>query len=332
MEPETAAWPERLGRLTIRQYPGFLIDLSNVRDLNGFMSQTFSKSSRYKLQKYKKRLESCFNIRYRMYYGEINEPGFKKLFDKFRELLEKRFADKQVVNNNLDPGEWNFYMEVAYPMILEKKAALFVVYNGQEPIALTLNYLMPDVLIDAITVFDTDYSKFHLGSVNIMQQIAWCLENKIGIFDFSKGYFDYKKRWGNREYDFKYHIYYDKKSFKASFLAHALGASFRLKQWLRERNINEHWHKLKYRFRTKKDMAPQQIRSYTFEEAGSEVIQDDYRLVNRQSEEYGRLKKAVFDFLYLRMENEASLQIFMVNPTTDTYLFKGVNNQAKVTL
>ena len=60
-----------------------------------------------------------------------------------------------------------------------------------------------DTLFDAITVFDIDYSKFHLGSITIMKLIEWCIENEIKILDFSKGYFEYKRRWCTKIYDFE---------------------------------------------------------------------------------------------------------------------------------
>ena len=53
-----------------------------------------------------------------------------------------------------------FYRDVALPMILEKKASLFVVYEDSNPIALRLNYFSENTLFHAITTFDIDYSKF----------------------------------------------------------------------------------------------------------------------------------------------------------------------------
>ena len=44
----------------------------------------------------------------------------------------------KLTNNNLYPEEWAFYHDVAFPMILEKKASLFVVYETSNPIAVTL--------------------------------------------------------------------------------------------------------------------------------------------------------------------------------------------------
>ena len=41
----------RLGLYKVKQYPGFLIDLTGFKDLNAYMLASFSKCSRYKLNK-----------------------------------------------------------------------------------------------------------------------------------------------------------------------------------------------------------------------------------------------------------------------------------------
>src|SRR5690606_13706658 len=117
---------KRLKVHKVKQYSGFLIDLDSYKGLNDYMTSTFSKSSRYKLNKYKKRLEASFDITYKMLLGNVPRGEYDMIFESFKSLLQKRFQEKQITNNNLDPKEWSFYHEVAYPMILEKQACLFV--------------------------------------------------------------------------------------------------------------------------------------------------------------------------------------------------------------
>jgi hypothetical protein len=315
-----------LGLHRIRQYPGFLIDLSGYKDLNAYMQAGFSKSSRYKLNKYKKRLETSFNIHYRMYCGEMDKETYSRIFSRFRSLLEKRFDEKQVSNNNLDPKEWHFYEEVAYPMILRKKASLFVVYDGEIPIAITLNYLSDTVLFDAITVFDTDYGKFHLGSVSIMGLIEWCIANKLEILDFSKGHFDYKERWATRQYTFEYHIYYDTRSVYAKILAEILACYYRLKQYLREQQLNDWLHAVSYRLRKglykKRGQAP----GYTFEDA-PDIDETGLERLDPGTADFLRLKPILFDFLYLHAELCHETRIYRFGEEPNRYLIAGVKKR-----
>jgi len=320
-----------LGLTKIKQYPGFLVDLKNYSDFDHYFSSTFSKSSRYKLNKYKKRLESCFDISYRMFFGAMDREQYDAIFGHFKLLLEKRFLDKGTTNNNLDPKEWNFYTEVAYPMILEKKASLFVIYNGDIPIGVTLNYFSETILFDAITVFDIDYEKFHLGSVTIMKLIEWSIDNKVECFDFSKGYFDYKKRWSSREYDFEYHVYYDRSSILSTTLARTIALYFNFKQYLRDKDLNTKFHDLTFRLRNRKTKEVES-ENYQFLPMEAETIKENYIAIGRDGNEWNRLKPIFFEFLYLNNESLKDLRIKKNILENHKFVLEGREKKAMLTV
>jgi len=315
----------------ITQYPGFLIDLKPYQDLTNYMSATFSKSSRYKLNKYKKKLESCFNIKYKMYYGEISNEEHGQIFDAFEKLLRKRFLQKEITNNNLDPKEWNFYKEVSLPMVLEKNASLFVIYDGDQIIGVTLNYIQNNTLIDAITVFDIDYSKFHLGSVNIMKLIEWCFENQFDKLDFSKGYFDYKKRWSNLQYKFEYHLIYNKNAILPKIIAFGIKKYFIAKQFLRDKKLNERIHRFKFLLNnnpTKQIVKPE----FSFEDLTEHSADFELREISVAKEKNNSLKTALFEYLYLNNESINNLRTYKVLNTENTFIFKNKDITTKVQL
>ena len=311
-----------------KQYPGFAIELGKYNNLNEYMLSTFSKSSRYKLNKYKKRFEACFDVSYKVYCGEITKVQYDFIFESFKNLLIKRFDDKQITNNNLNPEEWEFYYDVAYPLILEKKASLFVIYDGDNPIGVTLNYHSDAVLFDAITVFDIDYGKFHLGSVTIMKLIEYCISEKIEIFDFSKGYFDYKTRWSNKTYDFNYHILYDSASLTAKTLAFAIKSFFDFKQKLRDKNVNERLHKLTYKLKNRKTEVVTSEARYKFEDISSEPLPAGLTEIDLNLSENHKIKTQAFEFLYLNNECFKNLKAFA--NTAGQYYFIGNAKQVKV--
>jgi len=322
---------KNLGFYATKQYPGYLIALEEYKDIAHFMSSTFSKSSRYKLNKYKRRLEECFDIDYRMWFGHIPKDEYDSLFKDFRRLLEKRFDDKGTVNNNLDTKEWEFYKEVAYPMILQKKAALFVIYDTGEPISVTLNYFSDTVVFDAITVFDIDYSKFHLGSVTVMKLIEWCIENKYGKLDFSKGFFEYKTRWANKTYDFEYHIYYDTTVLRSKSIAFALKTLFNLKQYLRDKRLNEKLHKLKFKLRNNA-ATPQNVPQYTFTEMDVNFDPSGLTPIDFKHAEHTNLKPIAFEFLYLNSESMKNLKIYLAKEDHLDYIFLGASKGIGVSI
>ena len=312
-----------MGLYAVRQYPGFLIELEPYGSLNEFMSKTFKKSSRYKLRKYKKRLEESFDISFKAYHGEITKEEFNSIFDSFRTLLEKRFEEKKITNNNLDPKEWNFYKEVAYPMILEKKAILFALYNNDEAIGVTLAYLSDNRVFDAITVFDIDYAKFHLGSIKIMNLIDWCTKNGWKSLDFSKGYFDYKTRWSNKKYDFHYHIVYDKKSIRARMLSFTLKNLFTFKQYLREKKLNESLHRLTFALKNHK----KETLEHSFLEWDNQLSHSKLLPIDISSPKYAHIKGICYEFLYLYQEKLKNLSVYRVDNTEKVFLLMGQNNK-----
>jgi len=323
---------KRLKVHKVKQYSGFLIDLDSYKGLNDYMTSTFSKSSRYKLNKYKKRLEASFDITYKMLLGNVPRGEYDMIFESFKSLLQKRFQEKQITNNNLDPKEWSFYHEVAYPMILEKQACLFVIYEKERPIGVTLSYLSEDVLFDAITVFDIDYAKFHLGSVTIMKLIEWCLENKFKVLDFSKGYFDYKTRWANKNYDFEYHIWYDSRSLITSAIAFALKSYFTLKQKLREKNLNTKPRRISFFLKNRKaenDIGEPSM-NYRFSEPLKTYDLTQLNRISLDDDSKGHLRPMVFDFLYLNSEKLNDVAIYHIDSQENSYLIIGKNTCREV--
>lgn len=242
----------KLGFYKVEQYPGYICDLSSYVNIKQYMLQEISRKSRYKFNKYKRNLESKYNIHYKMYLDDISPEVYESLFYDFKRLLKKRFLHKKTVNNNLNPEEWAFYKAVTLPMMLNKEAGIFVVYDANKPIAITLLNFSANTMLDVIRTFDIDYAKYRLGSVSIMEQIDWCINNNIKFLDFSKGYFEYKKRWANKPYWFEYHIYYDKKSFKAKTLALLYKNFFALKLYLRKKHLTNFIHEVNFILNKKK--------------------------------------------------------------------------------
>jgi hypothetical protein len=328
---DTTQLGDQIKLLRSKQYPGFLIETHKYKSLNGYMLANFSKNSRNKNNKYKRRLEDSFNMSYRMFYGAITKEAYDFIFLQFRILLEKRFEDKQVTNNNLDEKEWSFYHDVAYQLILENKASLYVIYNNDKPIGVTLCYLSDDTLFDAITVFDIDYFKFHLGSVTIMKLIEWCIDNGFKNLDFSKGYFEYKTRWCTKAYDFEYHIFYDSRSLKSKMTAHAMKSLYDFKHYLREKKLNEKLHKITFKLKPKEKNHNEKL-IYNFEKTELNEVTKANTPIDLELLENKAFKLMIFEFLYLYLENYNSIKLYKLNDAINRYLIEGKQNRVIATV
>ena len=84
---------QKIGK--VNTIKGMLINLNNYENIDDYLKKKFGKTSRSKLRRYQNRLELCFNIRYKMYWGEIDKEEYDDLFDAFREMLLRRFKQKK---------------------------------------------------------------------------------------------------------------------------------------------------------------------------------------------------------------------------------------------
>jgi len=325
----TLKYPLRLKKIV--QYPGFLCDLEGVISVQDYMQKTLSKKSKYRFNLYQRKLEHSFEISYTMFYGDMTKVSYDFLFDTFYTLLRKRFDAKQETNNNLHSDEWNFYYELSYPMILEKKAALFVTYDQDKPIAISLLFFSNSIAFDTIRVFDIDYASFRLGTTSIIKQLEWCIAQQFKYLDFSKGNYEYKNRWATTRYSFEYHLLYDCSSLKASLLANGLSFYFTTKQYLRNLELHTRFHKLTHQLKNtnslKKDHAKIQ-----FQVVSSDLPWGNYRQIPIGSLEEEHLKKTLYDFLYQKSEKLSDLQLFCSKTASNSYVIKGKKNTAIFTI
>jgi hypothetical protein len=326
--PNHAEDANRLKLYKASQYPGFLIELNKFSSIEAYIKATFSKDTGTKLRRYKKRLEICFDITSKMFFGNIDRNEYDALFEDFMGLLQRRYSYKQIVNNNMQPLEWMFYKEVAYPLILAKKASLFVLYDNNVPVAITYNYNFNTTLVEAMTVFDIDYMKFNIGYLNNLKLLGWCYDNNIEILDFSKGYFDYKKRMCSLEYHFEYHILYDSKSIKARVLAFLYYNFYEVKFCLRKKGLNTKFHKLTY-FISRGNKKTQKVNTEinTLESLPNNgLTKIDYKLAD-----YSFLKSAVYDFLYLAEKHKNDVNVYKVDGKKDSYIISSETLTQQVT-
>lgn len=228
---------DRFKLIKISQYSGCYGDLKGYKNPDDIITGCFSSSkSRYNFRRSIKLLEEGNEIRYQVYYGDINKEIYDQEMANFKNLLNRRFDDKNTHNTVLPM--WDFYEALIYPMIWNKQVALNVIYNKEMPIAMSINFLDGKALIVAIRTFDIDYNKMNIGNIEVFSLLGWAIKNYIEILDFSKGEAEYKKRWTNNRYEFQHHILYDSKSIIASAVAKSLSYYFSFKQYLRDKNIN----------------------------------------------------------------------------------------------
>ncbi len=311
----------------IRQYKGYSANFQDFETFEDYFINKYKSSSRYKFRKGIKRLETCFDIEYKIIYGEISKEEYEFIFKHFKLILSKRFGSLGLDNSIL--SEWDYYHELVYNMILEKKALINVVYNNGTPIGLSIGFLADEIMYFAISTFNIDYIKFNLGHTVIIKLMEWCFENDIKTFDFSKGQYEYKDRWANHQYNYHCHILYDSSSIKAKIVANIMSSFFKLKQYLRDKKVNFLYSILKFKLKgisSKYKGSNYAVSVLKDEKIDLEILTE----INLDHDDYSMLRKPLFSYLFSKAEKLKTMQIYKNNSVDGLYYAVGANNNLKI--
>lgn len=295
---------------SIFQYHGFLMDITSYTDHESYIKDQFSSKNRREFRSNQRRLETCFDVRYEFIHEAISESKFELLFNQFYQLLTERFQDKKVNYHHLSQHKWAFYSELVFEMLKEQKASLLVVYKNEQPIGITLNFHSESVLFETITVFDPDYYKFSIGKTSIIKLLEWCFENNYRVSDFSKGDFEYKHKWSNLTYDFNYHILYDSKSIRSRLVANLVSRYFKLKLYLRTKNVNELYRKLKFMSSGSKSITKNTPTKVSFEKLTDYHADQNSTEIEHNDPQYRFLLQYVYTFLFANPEPESNIKVY----------------------
>ncbi len=305
---------------------GYAVDLIGESDIEAYLKKQFNTSKLKVIHRNIRRLEGCFKISYNLYYGNITYEKYLFLMEKLQVMIEQRFLHKSTVNKDLP--QWTSLLENTYSQIIEKKASLFVISNELEPIEISLNYHHNNILFSSVSSFDTNYSKFGLGHVEIYQQLKWCLKNNYSYFEMGVGDMDYKRWWSNHIYIFSHYILYKKDSL-ATLLGHFEIIKIQLKEALKSMRVNDLIYGVMDLFKSNNKNKTTPI-SYGLKDIIEDEIGNGIKLKESDISDPQNytLKKVLFDFLYLSQETLEDVKIYEIDEYK-TYIFKGKRSAKK---
>ena len=303
---------------SIFQKKGHAVNLTYYSSFEEYYVKHIKKHRRKVISRAIKRLESCFDISYRMYYGHIDKGHYDLLIDVLFHMLSERFKEKHARNKDLE--RQNYFRQIFYPLILKKQASLFVIYDKDKPIEICLNYNLEGITYSAISSFDLDYSKFSLGNVEIYYQIKWCVENNHFLFDLGYGDFNYKLIWANLTYNFVSHVCSENSS--STLIVHLLKLKYRVFNFIIKNNINAGVYKLK------KDLTHLFTKGVTKEEYVLSQNETDlpledsawHEVTDLNSKKYDPIRRHVYDIAYSHSARIDLVKVF--HSQLNTYLIK----------
>ncbi|NMH88219.1 GNAT family N-acetyltransferase [Flavivirga algicola] len=299
---------------------GYSILLNPSDTIGSYMQRQFNSKKRNIYTRYVRRLETCFDIKYKMFYGDISKTDYNFIMQALYDMIIERFEERNELHKNLH--EWNYLLENTYSEIINNNASLFVIYNKDEPIEISLNYHFDKVLFSYLSSYDINYSKFGLGHVEIYKQIEWCTNHGYILFEMGVGGMDYKRRWSNNVYRYNHIILYKKTCNTISFKVHIYIKKILIKEFLKSKKINEIIPIINMFFRRNKNNKNNVIiESF---ELNDTFMFETHKKIDHNSKNYSFLKKYICSFIYNSKDHYSDI-IVLKNTTNNAFLIKGKN-------
>jgi hypothetical protein len=305
---------------------GYAIVLNKNLDFETFFKKEYSKSFRANITRLVTRLETCFNVSYKMFYGSISKNDYQILMQTLHSMLTTRFNQRNDDNKILK--NWKYYELTTYDLINTKKASLFVIYNDTTPIHICINHHYDPILFVSIPSYDIDYTKFALGNISIYKLLEWSINNNYKILDMAYGDLEYKRRWSTIIYPFEHHIFYNNNLIQRILAKIEIGI-IRFKNYLKSKNIDDKLRNLKSKyFKTKSD-----FKEVTYTLEPNALLENDYKQIDFQIEslELSHLRKPIFEFLYKHKEHIDNIEIYEILPQT-SFIISNKNSTEKITI
>ena len=196
---------------------GFAMDLRSFTSTQEFLRIQLGKKVYKNLRQDIQRLERNHSIRCEFYFGAIDEVTCNSLLKILKGFIQERFKGR--TSKHVALNRWAFYEDTVFDMITSKKASLFVMYDENKPIAISLQYHFNNILFVAIISFDSIYYKYSMGRHVFVKLIEWCFKNNYKLLDMGWGAYDYKIKFANAVYKMHTHVLYPKTSLKQKVIA-----------------------------------------------------------------------------------------------------------------
>ncbi|MCM4172574.1 GNAT family N-acetyltransferase [Arenibacter sp. TNZ] len=319
------------GLYKFNTYTGYKAVLDNFNNVEEYMKAQFSKGVKKTINSRHKRLEVCFDINYEMFYGSINQKKYIFLMDYLESMINTRFSQRNQEHSGLK--KWAFYKDAAYQLILDKRASVFVISDGEKPIVIGLNFHYQNIFDSAITSYDIDYAKFGLGNIAVLKKIEWCFANGFSRYDMRWGELAYKSLWCNSVEPYECHIVYNKGNIGKKLGAYLVAFIMKFKTYLRNKGILPIKPKIRsFLKRNSRVSLPINSTAPDVElvDLTETVSISDHIEVDIINEDYSFLRKIIYDFQYINSEHSDNLTIYKMCDRENTYIISGKNKTQQI--
>ncbi|PRX55277.1 GNAT family N-acetyltransferase [Flagellimonas meridianipacifica] len=331
------SYARHMGTIPIKSYEGSVIYLSNYIDFEDFAKKKWSAKRRSLLKNYEKRLRYSLEISTKVYCGHMGRTYFDSLFNHFRKLIERRFNEKQMQHDDLK--NWERYRSTIYPLLLKKQACISVIYHGEKPISFSVNIIYANAMYGYLKSYDTDYSKFSLGFVELNLLLRWAFMNDIKMFDLLKGRYEYKMKLIDAEYPFMKEVVYNKESISSRFFSHItalkIRAFYSTVRVLKQLKLDVLIHKILSIINGRKTSGDYKtiIPTYKVRDENTDSIsKKKLTIIDIEQEPFSELRRAVYSFLYTNNEKLDDLKVYKNVEENNSFVIQGKELVQSITI
>ena len=321
-----------LNKIPQINYNGAGIYINQPKTFDEFLNENLKPRIKKNLKRTISRLDNSFNISYKYYYGNISDETCDFLLNTLKKMLDERFDEKNMINQFL--LEWNKNISNLSDLIKQKKSSLFVIYDEEKPISISLNrHFKDNMMISECNSYDLDYSKYGLGHIDLYILLKWCIDNDYAFLDLGLGISEYKKKWCNTYYNFDYHIYYKKKSIIAKLIASYEISKIKAKNLIKQLKIDVYLNALKKILKESNRNPITSISpSYTLEpiKTINNTLTNRYKTININSPECKLLRYPIYNYLYSNGDHIDSIKIYEIIDELKTYIIQSNKETLKL--
>ncbi|SHF79273.1 Acetyltransferase (GNAT) domain-containing protein [Arenibacter palladensis] len=316
----------------VKPRTGFIMDLSQYSAADEYLKSHLGSKNRRSILSRLKKLETCFDITYKNYFGEIDESEYEFLFQEFELMIGSRFEQRG--DEHVGFQRWDEYKESVYDLIVENRASLFVIYDKKKPIAINLNYHFDNILDIAIPSYDIDYSKFGLGQIVLVKQLEWCFQNDIKMVDMRWGDLPYKRLWCNKIEEYKCDVVYNKNNPTNLILAFTIAKYLNIKKSMGKSKIQQLRLKFLRKNRTKNETVDKVdvVAAIRIEDLAELPSTDQIRALDLSENEYQFLRNPVYNYQYTHSAHSSDIDVYSLDNEEMSYIIAGKRKLQKLIL
>ncbi|MDT0607854.1 GNAT family N-acetyltransferase [Croceitalea rosinachiae] len=296
---------------------GYAISIDDNLSVDDYLRQK-NKKQRENINRALNRLETCFNVHYKMFQKNIEEEEYFFLMRHLKAMTIKRFEQRNQKSDSLT--NWDKILSTSLALMKEGKASLFVIYDKDLPIAISFNYIYSKLLFGYISSYNIDYYKFSLGHLIIYKLFEWCLDNQYAQYDMGWGDLDYKKLWCNNIYSFNHHILYPKYSIIGFLYALKHGNKSKILAFLISKGVNKRFSRVKKKLKGNNRITQKRL-SYKFKKLTPTQF-EQLKGIDPLQKNLHITKQILNDFLFLTQERSSNVLLYY-SQIENLYILKG---------